>query len=250
MAVMAGSVCVTVTLLMCVVGSQAIDLLRANAALGNPPYTPRVHCWCASYPNQSLCSWPEPPHSPPKHYIATYSERHRQLDTKHCQLIQPGSSSSALISASSSSDRLWHCLLPDLKLFTDYIINITAVYPGRSSSHLKSFMLEEIVKPNPPVDVRVSPHPKRGVSVKWSAPPTWANLDIFPLIYEIRYQWESRGTPESRNVDTYPYTNYELNRLTPGCTYQFQVRAKELLGLGEYSAWSSPVNITLPKTKL
>ncbi|XP_053191562.1 interleukin-27 subunit beta [Scomber japonicus] len=233
---------------MCVAGSQAVDLLRANAASGNPPSIPRVQCWCASYPNQSFCSWPEPPHSPPIHYIATYSERHRQLDTKHCQLIRPGSSSSALISASSSSDRLWHCLLPDLKLFTDYIINITAVYPGKSSSSLKSFMLEEIVKPNPPVDVRVSPHLIKGLTLEWSAPPTWANLDIFPLIYEIQYHRESTGTPQYHNVDTH-HTKIELVLVTPG-TYQFQVCAKELLGLGKCSDWSSPVNITIPKTKL
>ena len=39
---------------------------------------------------------------------------------------------------------MWFCLLPNLKLLTDYIINITAVSPGGSSSYLASFMLEEI----------------------------------------------------------------------------------------------------------
>lgn len=73
------------------------------------------------------------------------SERHRQSVTKHCHLIQPGSSTSDLISASSSSsDQLWHCHMPSLKLLTDYIINVTAVYSGRSSFHLSSFMLEDI----------------------------------------------------------------------------------------------------------
>lgn len=40
--------------------------------------------------------------------------------------------------------QFWICQLPNLKLLTDYIINITAVHSGRSSSHLTSFMLEDI----------------------------------------------------------------------------------------------------------
>ena len=47
MAVMAGSVCVTVTLLMCVAGSQAMDLLRANAASGSKYKSLTVCSLCA-----------------------------------------------------------------------------------------------------------------------------------------------------------------------------------------------------------
>nr|WKF45160.1 interleukin-27 subunit beta-like protein [Epinephelus akaara] len=251
MAAMVGSVRVMVTLLMCVLGGQALDLLRVTATSGTPLSTPRVHCLCSSYPNVTLCSWPEPSTSPPTHYIATYSERHRQLDTKQCQLIQPGSSSSDLTStSSSSSERLWHCQLPNLRLLTDYIINITAVYSGGSSSHLSSFMLEDIVKPDPPVNVRVSPQDVRNLRVQWSPPPSWANLNIFPLKYQILYRWENRGNPKSVNLGPFESTKVELKGLTLGRTYVFQVCAKELLGLGECSDWSSPVKITIPGRKL
>ncbi|XP_074517150.1 interleukin-27 subunit beta [Sebastes fasciatus] len=252
MAAMVGSVRVTVTLLMCVLGGQALDLLRVTATSGNPPATPTVHCRCASYPNVTLCSWPEPSQSPPTHYVATYSERHRQPVTKQCHLIQPDSASSNLTSAPSpSSERLWHCNLPNLKLLTNYIINVTAVYSGGSSSHLSSFMLEDIVKPDPPENVRVSPHDTRNLLlVEWSPPSTWANLDIFPLKYQILYQWEHKGTPKSVNLGPFETTKVELKVLTPGRTYTFQVCAKELLGLGECSDWSSPANITIPGTKL
>ena len=40
--------------------------------LPDPPSAPSVHCWCPTYPNVTLCSWAEPPSSPPAHYIATY----------------------------------------------------------------------------------------------------------------------------------------------------------------------------------
>ncbi|XP_040917443.1 interleukin-27 subunit beta [Toxotes jaculatrix] len=251
MAAMFGSVCVSVTLLMCALGSQALDLLRATATSGNPLSTPSVHCRCTSYPNVTLCSWPEPSHSPPTHYIATYSERLGQPVTKHCHLIPPSSSSSALNSTSSSpkSEQLWHCQLPNLKLLTDYIVNVTAVYSGGTSSHLSSFMLEDIVKPDPPVNVRVSPHNIRNWMVEWSPPDTWTNLEIFPLKYQIMYQWEIRGTTKSVRLGPFENTKAELKGLTPGRVYLFQVCAEELLGLGKCSHWSSPVNITIPRTK-
>ncbi|XP_041809753.1 interleukin-27 subunit beta [Chelmon rostratus] len=251
MAAMVGSVCVAVTLLMCAPGVQAMDLLRATEASENTPSIPEVRCWCASYPNVTLCSWPEPSHAPPTHYVATYSERQRQPVTNECHLIQPGSSSSFLTSSSSSSsERVWHCYLPNLKLLTDYIINVTAVYSGGCSSHLSSFMLEDIVKPDPPVDVRVSPLNSRSLLVEWSPPPTWANLDIIPLKYQILYRWENRGTPKSVSLGPFESTRIELRGLTPGRPYLFQVCAKELLGLGECSDWSSPVKITIPRVKV
>ncbi|XP_059209731.1 interleukin-27 subunit beta [Centropristis striata] len=250
MAAMVDSVFVTVILVLCALGGQTLELLRVTATSGNPPSTPMVHCRCASYPNVTLCSWPEPPHSPPTRYIATYSERHRQTVTEECRVIEAGSESSDPSAASTpSSEQLWHCVLPNLKLLTDYILNITAVYSGGSSSHLSSFMLEEIVKPDPPVDVRVSPHETRNLLLRWSPPPTWANLDIFPLKYQVLYQWDHRGTTKSATLGPFESTFAELKGLSPGRSYLFQVCAKELLGLGECSDWSSPVKITVPKTK-
>lgn len=246
MAVMIGGVRLALTLLMCALGGQALDLLRASVTSGNPPSVPDVHCWCPCYPNVTLCSWPEPAHSAPTHYIATYSERQRPTEVQQCHLISP-SSSSALISRSSpSSQRLWLCHLPNLKLLTDYILNITAIHSNGSSSHLSRFMLEDIVKPDPPVNVRASPYNARNLLVEWSPPPNWANLDILPLKYQLLYQWENRGIPKSVNLGPFENTQVKLMRLTPGRTYRFQVCAKELLGLGECSDWSSPVNVTIP----
>lgn len=55
------------------------------------------------------------------------------------------------------------------------------------------------VKPDPPVHLRVSPK-VRSLLVEWSPPTTWANLDIFPLKYQIRFQWEIWGKPKFVNV--------------------------------------------------
>uniref|UniRef100_A0A3P8PEQ6 Fibronectin type-III domain-containing protein n=1 Tax=Astatotilapia calliptera TaxID=8154 RepID=A0A3P8PEQ6_ASTCA len=175
------------------------SVTKSSFSLPDPLSAPKVHCWCSSYPNATLCTWPKPPHFPTTHYIATYSERHNQASTKECHLLPPGS---------SSSEKFWICQLPNLKLLTDYIINITAVHSGRSSSHLTSFMLEDIVKPDPPVDVRVSPTNNRKLLVEWSPPPTWTNLAIFPLKYQIIYQWENKGIRRSVNVSMIFITPY------------------------------------------
>ncbi|KAM3594028.1 uncharacterized protein V6R79_000809 [Siganus canaliculatus] len=201
MAVMDASVCLALTLLMCLPGGQTIELLSATATSGDSLAPPRVLCRCSSYPNVTYCSWPEPSVSPPTQYIASFSERHRQSVVQQSHIIRPGASSSFQPSAPSpSAERVWHSFLPNLKLLTDYIMNVTAVYPNGSSSHLSSFMLEEIVKPDPPVDIRASPLNFRHLLLEWSPPPTWANLDILPLKYQILYQWESRGTTKSVNV--------------------------------------------------
>ncbi|XP_054652783.1 interleukin-27 subunit beta [Dunckerocampus dactyliophorus] len=238
---MMASVCCW-TLLVAVAASQT-----TSSSGRDPPVNPTVRCWCASYPNMTFCSWPEPPHSPsqPVRYVASYTERHRPSVTKQCQLMSSNSSSS-----SSSPEKLWHCPLRDLKLLTDYMINVTTLYDGGSSSHLSSFMLEDIVKPDPPVDIKVSPHNVRAVLMEWSAPPTWTHMDIVPLKYQIMYQWDVKGTTKSVNLGPLENTSVELKGLIPGRTYLFRVCARELLGLGQCSRWSSPVTVTLPKKKL
>ncbi|XP_061650519.1 interleukin-27 subunit beta [Phyllopteryx taeniolatus] len=233
-------------LLALFVASETADLMPDAATSAEPPVNPNVHCWCANYPNVTFCSWLEPQHSQPLRYIASYSERRQMSISKRCHLTSSSSSSS-----SSSSVRLWHCHLPDLKLLTDYILNVTTLSStGSSSSHLSSFMLEDIVKPDPPVDVKVSPRRARNVLMEWSPPPTWTHLDVAPLKYQILYNWDHKGQAKSVTLGPLESTSVELKGLRPGRNYAFQVCAKDLLGLGQCSLWSSPVTITLPTNKM
>ena len=48
------------------------------------------------------------------------------------------------ISSSTYVLQVWSCHLEDLKLLTDYIINVTAVNSLGSRSNFTSFMLEDI----------------------------------------------------------------------------------------------------------
>ncbi|XP_015243312.1 PREDICTED: interleukin-27 subunit beta [Cyprinodon variegatus] len=270
---MVGIVFITNMVLFLGPGSQALDFLNAISTTGVSPSFPAVRCRCFSYPFEILCSWPEPLRSQPTHYLATYSERHINADIKVCQMIPPGSSSPVLTTAPSSSlsEQLWHCHLPNEKLLTEYILNITAVHSGGSSSYLTSFLLEDIVQPDPPVNITLSPLTTKTLLVEWSPPPTWRSIDIFPLKYHIRYRWETKGNPVSVNQEkvscrevhtaqrrwtecTFKWglsenTKAKLKGLVPGRTYRLQVCAEEFLGLGKCSEWSSPELITMPKTQ-
>lgn len=240
---------VPVVFLLCVLQAQAMDLHRVMVMSKTAHFVPKVHCWCASYPNRTLCSWPDSLHALPTHYIATYSERLRQSVNKPCHIIPPGQSSELTPGLPPSAQQLWHCHLPDLKLLTDYILNVTAVYPNGSSSHLSSFMVEDIVKPDPPMHVRVSPQNAKMLLVEWDPPSTWENMDIFPLKYQIQYQWWIKGSMKSVNLGPFESTKIPLKGLASGRTYQFQVCAKEILGLGHCSDWSSPFNVTISRTR-
>uniref|UniRef100_A0A3Q2YHD2 Epstein-Barr virus induced 3 n=1 Tax=Hippocampus comes TaxID=109280 RepID=A0A3Q2YHD2_HIPCM len=221
------------TLLTLVVAIEAVALMPEGADL---PTKPSAHCWCASYPNVTFCSWTEPPGSHPLDYIVSYSERRQPSISKPCLLL-----------FHPFFLQLWHCHLPDLKLLTDYVINVTTVSSsGSSSVHLSSFMLEDVVKPDPPVDVKVSPHNARNVLMEWSPPPTWIYLDMAPLKYQITYRWNHKGQAKSVSLGPLESTSVELKGLSPGREYVFQVCAMDLLGLGQCSQWSSPVIVTLP----
>ncbi|XP_077429389.1 interleukin-27 subunit beta-like isoform X1 [Vanacampus margaritifer] len=190
----------------------------------------------------------EPLHSQPLRYIASYSERRQPSISKPCHLTPPAASSSL---SSSSSKRLWHCHLPNLKLLTDYIINVTTLSSTESSSsYLSSFMLEDIVKPDPPVDVKVSSFHARNMLLEWSAPPTWTHLNMVPLKYQITYKWDHKGQNKSVSLGPLESTSVELKSLSPGREYVFQVCAMDLLGLGQWSLWSSPLTVTLPTNKM
>ncbi|KAM6973035.1 interleukin-27 subunit beta [Aplochiton taeniatus] len=221
-------------------GPRGELLLRLALKPGHPPSKPKVRCWSPTYPTKAHCTWKEQTLSLSTHYIATYSDD-KKLVTKQCRILSdPGSLSANLLPSSPPG---MVCLLDDLAFFTSYLVNITAVNPlGRASSIL-SFMVEDIVKPDPPVEVHVAPETFNRLSVKWAPPPTWSNLDFFPLKYKLQFHWENDGS-----VGPYESTCKRL-RLVPGRTYSIQVCAMELLDLGECSAWTTPVRTTMPRQR-
>ncbi|XP_041729134.1 interleukin-27 subunit beta [Coregonus clupeaformis] len=240
--------CAMVTLLTGVLCSDG----TVPTAPSDPPSPPEVRCWSPSYPFKALCSWSEPPQTPlPIQYITTYSmkggeiQQCRPYPTSMPPLPSPESSLPGVNGSSPGARRL--CVLEGLKLYTSYKLNITAVNPNGSASHLQTFTIEDIVKPDPPVNVTVRVVPgKWKLLVKWAPPPSWSDHTLFPLKYQVRYHWDNKGTPHEITLDPFEDTKKVLPGLFPGRSYVVQVCSIELMGLGQSSDWSLPITITMP----
>uniref|UniRef100_A0A8C0EDY5 Epstein-Barr virus induced 3 n=1 Tax=Bubo bubo TaxID=30461 RepID=A0A8C0EDY5_BUBBB len=136
------------------------------------------------------------------------------------------------------------CSFGDVQMFslTPYVVNVTAMNPLGAASRVLPFLLENIIKPDPPEDLRVSPIPgeTKKLLLEWSPPGSWPFPEYFPLKYRIRYL---RGASPSK-IGPYEQTSYTLTGVQPGTLHHIQVAAKDLTDSGEFSAWSLPASGT------
>ncbi|MCJ8732034.1 hypothetical protein PDJAM_G00206500 [Pangasius djambal] len=208
---------------------EIVEIVRLQ--LGHPPSLPDVHCWSPSYPIRALCSW-SLPQDPilPTHYISTYRLRD---DVYSCQ-------------RQSEQDR--QCVLEELDLFSNvpYLVNITAVNALGSTSRVLPVIFEDIVKPDPPVNVKVTALPGKKLHVQWAPPPTWPDLVNFPLKYKVQFRWGNANADSIMG----PIESESMVRsaVMPGRTYHIRVSVMDHLGHGQSSEWSDTVNITLPRS--
>ncbi|KAB5579818.1 hypothetical protein PHYPO_G00199300 [Pangasianodon hypophthalmus] len=208
---------------------EIVETVRLQ--LGYPPSLPDVHCWSPSYPLKALCSW-SLPQDPilPTHYISTYRLRD---DVCSCQ-------------RQSEQDR--QCVLEELDLFSNvpYLVNITAVNALGSASRVLPVIFEDIVKPDPPVNVKVTALPGKKLHVQWAPPPTWPDPVNFPLKYKVQFRWGNANADSIMG----PIESESMVRsgVMPGRTYHIRVSVMDHLGHGQSSEWSDTVNITLPRS--
>ncbi|XP_010021225.1 PREDICTED: LOW QUALITY PROTEIN: interleukin-27 subunit beta, partial [Nestor notabilis] len=123
-----------------------------------------------------------------------------------------------------------------------YVVNVTAVNPLGAASISLPFLLENIIKPDPPEDLRVSPllgRPKK-LLLEWSPPGSWPFPEYFPLKYHIRYAQEDGSVPST--VGPYEQTSHTLSGLCPGTMLRVQVAGKGFTDSGELSDWSPPAS--------
>ncbi|XP_074421583.1 interleukin-27 subunit beta isoform X2 [Larus michahellis] len=200
--------------------------------LGYPPAPPAVECWAISYPQAVNCSWvvaPEPLLD--TDFVATY--RHSMGgSTEMGECIRTGPRS---------------CSFGDVQMFSliPYVVNVTAMNPLGAASRLLPFLLENIIKPDPPEDLRVSPIPgeTKKLLLEWSPPASWPFPEYFPLKYHIRYAQEEESSV-TKTIGPYEQTSYTLTGVQPGTLHRIQVAAKDFTDSGEFSAWSLPASGT------
>uniref|UniRef100_A0A8C8RZ37 Epstein-Barr virus induced 3 n=1 Tax=Pelusios castaneus TaxID=367368 RepID=A0A8C8RZ37_9SAUR len=155
------------------------------------------------------------------------------MATKENECVQPRSGASS-------------CSISDIQMFSiiPYVLNVTAVNPLGVTMNLFPFIVEQIIRPDPPEDVRVSsiPGETKKLLLEWQPPSSWPFPQYFPLKYLIRYARE--GANSNRTIGPYEHTCFTLNGIRPRALYHVQVAAKDFTDYGEYSAWSPLVSGT------
>ncbi|KAJ8271085.1 hypothetical protein GJAV_G00122560 [Gymnothorax javanicus] len=203
---------------------------------GYLPTAPNVECWSPGYPITATCSWDKGPKPLlPTQYTATYGiGQHTAEGLSTGQTLQPCLPVSGL---------KHHCRMK-IQLFHQepHVIIVTATNPLGRASSLHSFMVEDVVKPDPPVHVSVTPQSNRRLLVQWDPPPTWMDLTNFPLKYYVRYYPGS--TEAARELGPYETQKMVLKALRSRTTYFVQVSAQDQL-VGQRSEWSQPVSATV-----
>ncbi|XP_053148476.1 interleukin-27 subunit beta isoform X2 [Hemicordylus capensis] len=202
-------------------------LRRVHLQLGYPPGEPTVQCRSASYPSAINCSWKLETET---HLETSFFSTYRYgMEGVAQECVQP--------TAGAAS-----CSIADVQMFSiiPYMLNVTAVNALGMATHIFPFFLNEIIKPDPPEDVEVSPIPgeRRKLLLKWKPPSSWLLPEYFPLKYKILYM--KNGTSNNGKPKLSEQTSLVLSGIYPGTTYHVQVAAKDFLDHGEYSPWSVP----------
>ncbi|XP_078280179.1 interleukin-27 subunit beta-like [Rhinoraja longicauda] len=204
---------------------------RISLLLGYVPGKPQLSCWSVSYPLNVACTWNlEKPTNLPTEISTTYS-----YGTEHVK------------TCSSAGSLRGSCTIEDIKLFSKipYKVTVTATNPLGSRSTIKEFIVEKIIKPDPPADVSLSPIPnqRKKLLLQWKPPATWPNPQLFLLKYIIKY-WQA-GSGRPRMIEISNPTNYTLSGLRSRAVYFVQMAAKDFVDNGQPSEWSPTISARL-----
>ncbi|KAM4032125.1 interleukin-27 subunit beta isoform 2-T2 [Anomaloglossus baeobatrachus] len=205
-------------------------LFLTELQLGLPPEELQIHCWSASYPEKIKCTW----HLHPDTNIHTTF-----LTTYRLGLLGPGSPKKCIQHEMNPRS----CVIRNFQMFEafPYLLNVTALNQLGSITQLHYFFAENIIRPDPPVNVSISPicHESKKLYMQWRPPYSWPYPDLFPLKYNVRYRKE--GSKFYTVVGPYEHTSIVLTGIRPGTFVHVQVAAKDITDMGHNSDWSEVV---------
>ncbi|CAH2292275.1 interleukin-27 subunit beta [Pelobates cultripes] len=193
----------------------------------DPPGKLGVQCWTISYPEKIRCTWDFKPNAYlPTTFITTY--RMGLMSSEPPKLCV------------QSDQEPQSCLITDFQMFADYpyILNVTAISPLGGTTQLFPFIVEDIIRPDPPENVTLSNivGEKKKLLLHWYPPRSWLYPEQFPLMYKIRYK--RAGAKHYKTIGPYDFTSFILKGLKPGSFVEAQVAAKDFTDYGNYSEWS------------
>ncbi|XP_059846813.1 interleukin-27 subunit beta-like [Hypanus sabinus] len=204
---------------------------RVSLLLGYAPGKPQLVCHSVSYPLNVTCFWK--------------LEKATNLPTEIKIIF---SYETELVKACLSTETLQDsCTIKDIKLFSEvpYKVTVTARNPLGSRSTMKEFIVEKIIKPDPPTEVSLSPiaNQQKKLLLQWKPPATWPNPQLFLLKYIIKYWKAGSNTP--RMIEISNQTTYTLSGLRSRASYYVAVAAKDFIDNGQPSEWSPTVSARL-----
>ncbi|XP_027003645.2 uncharacterized protein LOC113643539 [Tachysurus fulvidraco] len=207
-------------------------------SVGISPVSSTLSCHKKSHISKIRCEWisrqPIIPH--PQCYLLHW-KGFEKISRVNC-------------SYSDSCSCCW-CVLPseenDRNVYTAKLcVTNTA---GNATSSLYNYIPQNIIKPDPPEDVKVKPVKGEPhiLNVSWSLPATW----MWELYYTLQFQMKYRPlhAKQYQQVVTESRVWLILDAL-PDTDYEIQIQAKDEYE-GHWSDWTSPVHArtwTAPKT--
>ncbi|KAG8454444.1 hypothetical protein GDO86_000896, partial [Hymenochirus boettgeri] len=180
-----------------------------------------------SYPEKLQCKWELIPSTQLNTtFIATYR---LGLTAPHSQCVKSELDPNS-------------CIISSFQIFADepYIFNVTARNPLGSITKLFPFIVENIIRPDPPENVTLShiSGERRKILLRWSPPHSWPFPEIFPLKYYILYK---RDGLKYKMIGPYEQNYFKLPVIRPNSIMQAQVAAKDFTDSGHMSEWSMVV---------
>ncbi|XP_030074476.1 interleukin-27 subunit beta [Microcaecilia unicolor] len=188
-----------------------------------------IECWAVSYPESVNCKWKlEPAPQLNTSFVTTYR-----------LMMEPEEAATECIQSLPHSCTIW-----DFQMFstTPYILNVTAINSLGSRTYLHLFIVEQIIKPDPPENLSISPMPGERKQLMLHGIPQRHGLfhRYFPLKYLIPYK--KAGSKTFRKIELYEQTFFILKGIRPRTVYSVQVAAKDFTDYGEQSTWSPTVS--------
>ncbi|KAI1904912.1 hypothetical protein AGOR_G00010560 [Albula goreensis] len=199
-------------------------LWATKLRLGRKPGLLSVSCKISNH-HFCNCSWQQSvkTHLPTK-YITSYRDKLDAVEPCHQYDFKPN-----------------ECAIEYPTIWQHYhLINITEVNPLGSETTLVRLNLKDLLKPDPPEAVTPDPvvgHPRR-LQVRWRYPSSWPYEAPFPLIFQLRYR--PRGSINWSMLQTTD-TNVLITDILVAHPHIIQVQAKDDLGFGQWSDWSTEV---------
>ncbi|XP_034635719.1 leptin receptor isoform X2 [Trachemys scripta elegans] len=139
---------------------------------------------------------------------------------------------------SNGSDK-YECHIPSLKLNYTYITWLNIINGVTLlQSPLMSVRPINIVKPEPPLHLRLEMTDKGQLKICWSNPV----LTPYPLQYEVKFSGNATQNAW-QVVEIVIETSLIIGNMLAGSSSLVQVRCKSLHGPGFWSDWSTPYNL-------